>query len=109
MSPCIRRVVATAAGVFAATFLLSGLSPAGAQSPMCNTHEKLTGALDKRFGEKRKVIGLVASTGLMEIYVSASGTWTVIVTNPAKLACIVAAGHSWDEMPAEKELTGLVH
>lgn len=87
----------------------AGGATASALGFMCTSHEKMTDALGGKFGEKRKAIGLVSNSGLMEVYVSEKGTWTVILTNPAKVACIVAAGHSWDEPPSPKELTGIMH
>ncbi|MGE4244989.1 MAG: hypothetical protein AB7E66_03240 [Parvibaculaceae bacterium] len=84
-------------------------APASAQTSMCAAHDKMGEALAQKFGEKRQVIGLVGGSGLMEIYVSPTGTWTMVMTDPRKLSCILAAGHSWDQMPPAKELTGLVH
>jgi len=104
MLPTFMRVLACSA---AATMIAT--AGASAQGAMCASHEKITQALGGKFGEKRRAIGLISNSGLMELYVSETGTWTVILTNPDKLACILAAGHSWDEPPVPKELTGLVH
>lgn len=107
MSRALRTPVLALSSALA--FLLVGAGTASAQSPMCTTYDKLTEALGGKFGEKRKAIGLVSSSGLMEVFVSDKGTWTVIVTSPRKVSCVVAAGHSWDEPPAPKDLSGLLH
>ncbi len=107
MLPSLLRITVWSAAM--AAVVGAGVSTASAQSAMCTTHEKMTGALGDKFGEKRRAIGLVSNSGLMEVYVSEKGTWTVILTNPAKMACIVAAGHSWDEPPAPKVITGIAH
>jgi hypothetical protein len=108
MFPLKSRVLAWPAAAMLAG-LIAGLVPAAAQGAMCTSHDKMAEALAGKFGEQRKAIGLVSNAGLMELFVSSNGTWTVTLTSTEKIACIVAAGHSYDEAPAEKKLSGMMH
>jgi len=71
-----------------------------AQAMMCGPRERIVEALEFRFGESQRAIG-VAGGSIMELYASASGTWTVIVTGPQKLSCILAAGKSLEFLPQQ--------
>lgn len=65
---------------------------------VCMKHKTLVGYLSAKFNEQPKAVGLVASAGLMEVYVSAEGTWTIVMTTPQGIACIVAAGDTWEDV-----------
>ena len=43
-------------------------------------------------------MGLSTDGGLIEIYSSEDGTWTILITRPSGVACLVAAGDSWEEL-----------
>lgn len=105
------RLTLAAIGLIAASAAASPFASAmaGAAPALCTGHEQMSRALKEKFGETRQVVGLVGGSGLMEIYVSPAGTWTMVMTDPQKLSCILAAGHSWDQMPPARELTGLTH
>ena len=62
-------------------------------SLQCASHEKMIELLSKRFSEVPKAIGLV------EVYVSKTGTWTILVTNSEGQTCILAAGNDWEDVP----------
>ncbi len=88
------------AALGAAVFALSSSAlptPAGAVE--CGRHEKVIQLLGTRYQETRKAMGLVSTRGMMEVYVSAAGTWTVLLTSPEGIACIVAAGDAWEDAP----------
>jgi hypothetical protein len=36
---------------------------------------------------------------VLEVFVSDTGTWTVVVTDPKGVSCVLAAGQSWEEIP----------
>lgn len=65
----------------------------------CTSHEKMIELLSKRFSEVPKGIGLVGSKRVMEVYVSKTGTWTILVTNSDGQTCILAAGNNWEDVP----------
>ncbi|MDP9137264.1 MAG: hypothetical protein M3N38_03695 [Pseudomonadota bacterium] len=82
-----------------------GASQSQAQSIACGKHEAIVAALKSHYQENRQAIGLAATAGVVELYVSAAGTWTMIVTTPAGQTCIAAAGKAWQSMPQLKAET----
>ncbi len=43
---------------------------------------------------------------MLEVFVSDSGTWTVVVTDPEGVSCVLAAGQSWEEIPLASNAPG---
>ncbi len=83
--------------VFALAILVSltfGGAPAHAQSN-CEARTSLVAKLDKGFGELPAAIGLASTGNVLEVLISADGTWTILITRPDGLACIAAAGEHW--------------
>ncbi|MEM8794223.1 MAG: hypothetical protein AAGE61_01545 [Pseudomonadota bacterium] len=74
------------------------LSPADAQQGRCTDHKSLTSHLEKKYGEKARSIGMVSEQGVMQVYVSEKGTWTILLTNPHGQACLIAAGKGWEDL-----------
>ena len=87
------------AASFAAGILVSGTSLPAQASPPCGPHAKIKAALEKKYKEARKGIGLVSNKNVAEVYVSESGSWTFIVTYLNGMSCVVATGHSWEDAP----------
>lgn len=57
----------------------------------------LTAQLKALYREDPAAIGLSESGRLMEVFASPDGrTWTIVMTTPDGLACIMAAGKNWD-------------
>ena len=88
-----------------AAVLTLGASPSQAQTIACGKHDAIVAALKSHYQENRQAIGLAATAGVVELYVSAAGTWTMIVTTPAGQTCIAAAGRAWQSMPQLKAET----
>ena len=55
-------------------------------------------ALNGKYKEQRRGMGIASRVGVMEIYVSAKGTWTVVMNMANGMSCIVAAGRDWEEL-----------
>ena len=68
-----------------------------ANAAVCMNHKNLVSFLSDRYSEAPRALGLVEDRGLMEIYVSQSGTWTIVMTTAQGIACIIAAGDTWEE------------
>ena len=73
-------------------------APAAADAAVCMQHKTLVSYLTERFDETPRALGLVASRNVMEVYVSEKGTWTIVMTTAQGIACIVAAGDTWEEV-----------
>ena len=79
--------------LFAACFAV----PAYAQNPNCAPPQVVVERLVNGYGERRVSIALGAGGTLVETWANLqSGTWTVVVTQPDGLACMVASGQSFE-------------
>ncbi len=66
----------------------------------CGDRAELIGTLKNRYKEFPVAMGISQkSTEAFEIYASVGGTWTVIMTTSTGLTCVMAAGHSWKDIP----------
>jgi hypothetical protein len=84
---------AVAAAILAvAPFFLTPPATAG----RCGSHKELTNRLAKHFYERRGGAGLTRDGKLFEIFISEKGTWTVLVTLPTGMSCIVLDGTDWE-------------
>ena len=88
------------AAVLAAVSIFSSVGVASAAMP-CGGHDAVVKSLNTKFKEARRVMGVVNARAVMEIFMSPQGTWTVLVTDTAGTACIIATGQDWQEVPIE--------
>ena len=58
--------------------------------------------LKEKFGESRRVIAKVQTGHVLEIFVSPSGSWTVLITTPEGLSMLTSSGDAWQEFDLEK-------
>lgn len=72
--------------------------PALAQAP-CMPRDDLAAQLASKYGESVIAVG-ITSGALMEVWAAESGTWTMTLSNASGLACIVAAGDSFETLEA---------
>ncbi|MFN7224431.1 MAG: hypothetical protein ACK4MS_10470 [Paracoccaceae bacterium] len=72
------------------------LAPAATAAPQCGPHAVVVRHLGDKWAESRHGIGIAADGSVVEIYASAPGSWTLIVTNPHGLTCLIASGQGWD-------------
>lgn len=68
-----------------------------AAAAVCMNHKNLVTFLSDRYSEAPRALGLVEDRGLMEVYTSEKGTWTIVMTTAHGIACILAAGDTWEE------------
>lgn len=65
----------------------------------CTTRDEVVSRLKDEWKEGRRGIGLLEN-GLIELYVSADGqTWTLLMTRPDGVSCLIAAGAFWSFYP----------
>ena len=82
----------------AAFFMLA--SPVVA-APQCDKRDKVLGMLAKKYREAPIAAGVTNTGGLVEVLTDhKGGTWTIIVTSPQGMSCLVAAGEGWRNMKA---------
>lgn len=95
----------------ALTLGLAGLillnQPAVAQSQaQCGPRAAVVKSLAEKYAETRRSIGISANNLVMEVYAAEdTGTWTITVTSPQGMTCLVASGQGFEavieELPAK--------
>jgi hypothetical protein len=65
----------------------------------CAPRQMVLERLAERYGETRQSIGLGANNAVIEVFASTdTGTWTITVTTPEGLTCLVASGQSFEAL-----------
>jgi hypothetical protein len=85
--------VAAAAGGLATT------TAASAQQMVCGERQHLIRHLGDAYSEAPSNLGLAATGSVVEILTSERGTWTILVTEPTGVTCVLAAGENWENLP----------
>ncbi|MCE8007606.1 hypothetical protein [Aestuariivita sp.] len=74
-------------------------SQASAQGSNCGPRQAVIDRLAETYGESRQSMGLGASGQVVEVFASdASGTWTITVTLPNGLMCLMASGQAYEAL-----------
>ncbi len=64
--------------------------------PQCGLRYKVIDHLAGKYGEAVVAAGIANTGGLVEVLANyEKDTWSIIVTDPGGLACLVAAGEGW--------------
>ena len=94
------RLNAKAALILGAIGLQSAALPLHAQSARnCAPRDTVVARLAEGYGETRQSIGLGANNAVVEVFASPdSGTWTITVTMPNGVTCLVASGQAYEAL-----------
>jgi hypothetical protein len=66
------------------------------QQPPCVDRADFLEHLSANYEEAPVAMGLTTGGGLLEVIVSRTGSWTIIVTTPNGVSCGVASGEGWE-------------
>jgi hypothetical protein len=91
--------------VMVAAMSLTSL-PANAQSA-CGERKKFVDVLARNYQEVPSAFGIAGERNLVELFISKQGTWTLLVTQPSGMSCIMAAGQSWEQFGSSGAMTAL--
>lgn len=86
--------------------LSAAVTPAAAADGrplICGLRAEIAASLAAKFSERPVSVGLNVDGGMLEVFASKSGTFTVLLTDPTGHACVMTAGNNWESMPAPKE------
>jgi hypothetical protein len=72
-------------------------SPAAA-ARLCGDRDEILQRLEQRHEETPQALGLSSDGGVLEVLVSPSGGWTILVTYPKRPTCVVAVGEAWQPL-----------
>ncbi len=103
------KILQLAGLTLAAATLIATTTDALAQNARnCGPRETVVNRLAEGYGESRQSIGLGANNAVVEVFASAeTGSWTITVTTPSGMTCLVASGQSFEELaealPAKSE------
>jgi len=62
---------------------------------VCADRQAMVARLLSEYGERPVAVGILSNGNLMEVLASSSGSWTVLVTWPSRLSCVVTFGTDW--------------
>ncbi len=69
------------------------------QAQNCAPREDIIQRLAETYGETRRGIGIARQGAVMEVYASdSSGSWTITVTLPDGVTCLIASGQSYEDV-----------
>lgn len=96
-------MVRTSLAVFSAMLLISVSSPSFAQNNIpCENRDKIAQTLKKDYSEVPVSVGLDNAGRMIEVFASTKGSWTMLMTMPSGVSCLMATGNSWTERDIEK-------
>ena len=80
---------------------------AHAQGASCANRDIIVERLEAKYGETRQSAGLNQNNGMVEVFASTeTGTWTILVTMPTGISCLMAAGKAWQGLADLDASTG---
>ena len=75
--------------------------PASAQA-VCGKRNALLKQLEGSYKEAPMSMALAANGSVVEVTRSDKGTWTILLTNPAGVTCLMAAGENWENLKPKR-------
>ena len=77
-----------------------------AQSGPCGPRSTVVEALAEEYQEAPVAVGVTSGGGLVEVLSSSDGeTWTILVSTPGGLSCLIVAGEGWRPIEFEAALS----
>ena len=75
------------------------VTSAAAAQPQCNERHTILELLATNYKETPVATGVTNNGRLVQVLTNArDGTWTLIMTTPKGMSCLVAAGQGWQTM-----------
>lgn len=95
-----RYLIAAPLGLAALLMMGDGVLAQTAPNPgQCAARDKVVGVLAAKYGETRHGIGIASNNTVMEVFASEkTGTWTITVTMPTGVTCMVASGQGYEAL-----------
>lgn len=62
----------------------------------CAARNDIVSKLDQMFKESPQAVGVVNNQAVVEIFVSAEGTWTILATGTDGNSCVLSSGENWE-------------
>lgn len=84
---------------------LSAIPEAARAQMMCGPRNDVVANLEKGYSEHPVSMGLASNGAVIEVFLSEAGTFTIVMTRPDGLSCLMAAGKNWQDRP--ERMTGV--
>jgi hypothetical protein len=82
-----------------AAALMLATTATAQQARNCGPRDLVVNRLAEGYGETRQSMGLGANNSVIEVFASdESGTWTITVTSPNGVTCLVASGQAYEAL-----------
>lgn len=65
---------------------------------MCGDRAKVAAGLATQYSEQPISMGLASNGGVIEVFASKTGSFTIMITAPNGVSCLMAAGKHWELM-----------
>ncbi|MDH5410826.1 MAG: hypothetical protein OEY16_05510 [Alphaproteobacteria bacterium] len=75
-------------------------SPASSEENVCGKRNDIISRLENGYQEFNSAMGVSTNGSLVELYTSENGTWTLMLTRPDGVSCLIAAGQNWEAFDA---------
>lgn len=75
--------------------------PAVQAQAVCGERGEVASKLEKGHSETPVSMGLASNGAVIEVFASDKGTFTIIMTLPTGMSCLMAAGEDWQELPKQ--------
>lgn len=99
MERIMKRMFMTVMG--ALLILLGALVQPAAAQTSCGARQDVADKLKRGYDEQPSALGLAHNGTVVEVFTSPTGTWTIILTRPDGVSCLMATGESWQAMAQE--------
>lgn len=95
----MKKTTMTAIAALVSTVWTAQSVEAQSSGRNCAPREVVVQRLAEKYGESRKSIGIGQQGTVMETFASEdTGTWTITVTMPTGVTCLVASGQSYETL-----------
>ena len=85
--------------IVAVTICFLSLTAAAQEQPKCAARDNVLRNLARKYHEVPVAIGVTNKGGLIEVLTTPDGsTWTIIVSTPQGISCLIAVGEDWRTM-----------
>ncbi|QDO97897.1 hypothetical protein FNB15_11745 [Ferrovibrio terrae] len=97
----MRKAILASAFTTVSLVAIAGFTPAAQaqqQATLCGLRDDMGTMLDQRFGEQPQAGGIVGDR-IVELLVSQTGSWTILITSADGRSCVVTGGDDWTDQP----------
>lgn len=92
----MRSISSVVAGALGLAIALGSVAAVAQSAPQCGARAGVVAGLENRYAEKPVAAGVDNNGALVEVLAAPEGdTWTILVSMPNGVSCVVAAGEGW--------------